>query len=154
MKKARCMKLLNLKKICCARENPGSTTVRVFSYFLLDCLRHFVTRRRMAILLCARALLPQWGKSVSARTSVSLAPVLGARALETGRTICQTMLQWILPQWVLPQWGTVCHQLDRAFPLTQWNRRALGTEQDYLGPSGVLWIHNMAWYKNVLNIYT
>ena len=37
------------------------------------------------------------------RASVSLAPVFGARALETGRTICHTLLQWILPQWVLPQ---------------------------------------------------
>ena len=59
----------------------------------------------------ARALLPQWGKSASARASVSLAPVLGARALETGRTICHTLLHWILPQWVLPQWGLVWHHL-------------------------------------------
>ena len=58
-----------------------------------------------------RALLPQWGKSASARASVSLAPVLGARALETGRTICHTLLQWILPQWVLLQWGIVWHHL-------------------------------------------
>ena len=47
------------------------------------------------------------------RTSVSLASVLGARALETRRTIWQTMLQWILPQWVLPQWSLVCHHLYR-----------------------------------------
>ena len=31
--------------------------------------------------------------------------------LETGRMICHTLLQWILPQWVLPQWVLVCHQL-------------------------------------------
>ena len=50
---------------------------------------------------------------------MSLAPVLGARALEPGRTICQTMLQWILPQWVFSQWGLVCHHLHSAWPHNQ-----------------------------------
>ena len=66
-----------------------------------------------------RALLPQWGKSAIARASVSLAPVLGARALETGRTICHTLLQWILLQWVLPQWGIVWHHLQSLLATAQ-----------------------------------
>ena len=51
-----------------------------------------------------------------ALASVRLAPVLGARALETGRTICHTLPQWILPQWVLPHWGLVWHNLHSTWP--------------------------------------
>ena len=39
----------------------------------------------------------------------------GARAIETRRTIWQTLLQWIVPRWVLPQWDLVCHPLQTNF---------------------------------------
>ena len=114
----KCFKIVILNTICIMMDiNPWRFFVdRIWplSEWKLNSKDHVIFNK---FLSNARAFLPQWSKSASARASVSLAPVLGARALKTGGTICQTLLQWILPQWVLPQWGLVCHHhkgaLDR-----------------------------------------
>ena len=53
-------------------------------------------------------VMPQWGKSTSARASVSLVPVLGARVLKTRCTICIfVLLTYLLNGWLADEsWGT------------------------------------------------